>query len=130
MTDPIADMLSRIQNGVNARQDSIDMPHSGIKEKIAAILASEGFVGKVEVMKRMEKKFIRIALKFTPAKKGVISGFRRVSRPGGRVYTDARSLPRVHAGFGTAVISTSSGLMTDEEARSKKLGGEVLFYVW
>ena len=130
MTDPISDMLSRIKNALNARMESVDVPHSNIKEGIAQILVSEGYVGRFDVMKRMDKKFLRIALKYTEAKKGVISGMKRVSKPGRRIYSDAYSLPRIHAGFGTAIISTSRGILTDEDARSQKLGGEVICYIW
>ena len=130
MTDPIADMLSRIKNALNVRAGALDLPHSTIKEEIAKILVSEGYVGKFDIMKRMEKKFIRISLKYDQNKKGVISGLRRVSKPGRRIYADARSLPRVQAGFGTAIISSSRGVMTEEEARRQKLGGEVICYIW
>jgi small subunit ribosomal protein S8 len=130
MTDPIADMLSRIKTSQNARAETLDIPHSKIKEEIAKILAKEGYIGKHETLKRMNKKFLRVALKYGQNKKGIISGLRRVSKPGRRTYADARSLPRVHAGFGTAIISTSKGVMTEETAREKKIGGEVLCYIW
>ena len=130
MTDPIADMFSRIKNALNARQETVDIPHSKIKEEIARILASEGYVEKFDVLKRMEKKFLRVTLKYDQNKKGIISGLKRVSKPGRRSYVDAHSLPRVQAGFGTAIISSSRGVMTDEEARAQKLGGEIICYVW
>ena len=130
MTDPIADLLSRIKNALNARAETLDVPHSKIKEEILKILVSEGYVEKYDSMKRMEKKFLRITLKYDQSKKGIVLGLRRVSKPGRRIYADARSLPRIQAGFGTAIISTSRGMMTDEEARSKKLGGEVICYIW
>ncbi|MBU1026863.1 MAG: 30S ribosomal protein S8 [Candidatus Margulisbacteria bacterium] len=130
MTDPIADMLSRIKNALNARLESVDIPHSKVKEAIGKILLEDGYVAKLDVLKRMEKKFIRLILKYTSDKDGVIVGLRRVSRPGRRIYADARSLPKVQAGFGTAIISTSRGIMTDESARNQKVGGEVLCYIW
>lgn len=130
MNDPIADMLSRIKNAQNVRAEVVDIPHSRTKEAIASILVNEGFVAKSDALKRMEKKFLRLTLKYKPNKKGIINGLRRVSKSGRRVYAGARELPRVQAGFGTAIISTSKGIMTDEAARSKKLGGEVLCQVW
>lgn len=130
MSDPIADMFCRIKNAAAARIETVDIPHSKIKEEIAKILVSEGYVGKFDILKRMDKKFVRLWLKYTQNKKGVISGLKRVSRPGRRIYRDARSLPRVQGGFGTAIISTSKGVMTDEAARAQKLGGEVICYVW
>jgi len=130
MTDPIADMLSRIKNAQNVRADVVDIPHSRIKEAIANILVTEGYVAKFDNLKRMEKKFLRLTLKYKQNKKGLINGLRRVSRSGRREYSDSKSLPRVQAGFGTAIISTSKGIMTDSAARAQKLGGEVLCQVW
>ena len=130
MTDPIADMLSRIKNALNVRAENVDMPHSKMKESIANLLLSEGYIARGEKMSKMNKGFIRLVLKYGPDKKGVIRGMQRVSRPGRRIYQESRSLPRVQAGFGTALISTSKGVMTDNQARSSKLGGEVLCYIW
>jgi small subunit ribosomal protein S8 len=130
MTDPITDMLNRINNALNARHESVDIPHSRIKEEIARLMVAEGYIDKFDTLKRMNKGYIRIVLKFGKDKKGIISGMRRVSKSGRRVYADSQSLPRVQAGFGTAIISTSRGVMTDEVARSQKLGGEVLCYIW
>ena len=130
MNDPIADMLSRIKNGLNARLETVDIPHSKIKEEIAKILVKEGYVEKFDPMQRMSKGFLRIALKYRQDKSGVIVGMRRVSKSGRRMYADVATLPRVQAGFGTAILSTSKGIMTDGEARSKKVGGEVLCYIW
>jgi len=130
MTDPITDMLNRINNALNARHETVDVPHSKIKEEIAKLLAAEGYIGKCDTLKRMEKGFIRMALKYGKDKKGIIGGMRRVSKPGRRIYAGSRSIPRVQAGFGTAIISTSRGVMTDESARSQKLGGEVICYIW
>jgi small subunit ribosomal protein S8 len=130
MNDPIADMLSRIKNGLNARMEAIDIPHSKIKESIAKILVDEGYVGKVDPMQRMSKKFLRLTLKYRQDKKGVIMGVRRISKSGRRKYVDTSSLPKVQSGFGTAIISTSKGVMTDQEARAQKIGGEVLCYIW
>ncbi len=130
MNDPIADMLSRIKNGMNARLDAIDIPHSKIKEEMARIFTSEGYVAKYDVMQRMDKKFIRLTLKYKQDKTGLIAGMKRVSKAGRRVYVDVDSIPKVQAGFGTAILSTSNGIMTDEEAREKKVGGEVLCHIW
>lgn len=129
MTDPIADMLSRIKNALNIRGETVSIPHSGIKEEIAKILVSEGFVAGFNVLTRMKKKYIRISLKYRKNKQSVITQVLRISKPGRRIYSDARSIPRVQGGFGTAIISTSKGLKTDVEARAKKMGGEVLCYI-
>ena len=130
MTDPIADLLSRIRTAQNARAETLDIPHSNIKEEIIKIMSAEGYLGKNETLKRMNRKYLRVSLKYSPDKKGIITGLKRVSKSGRRVYADVGSLPRVHAGFGTAIISTSKGVMTEEAARTKKLGGEVLCYIW
>ena len=130
MTDPISDMFNRIKNAQNIRADIVDLPYSRIKEAIAKIMVAEGYAGKFEVLKRMNKQFIRLNLKYTDNKKGLIVGLRRVSTPGRRIYADAKSLPKVQAGFGTAIISTSKGVMTDEAARGEKLGGEVICHIW
>ena len=130
MTDPIADMFNRIRNALNVRQETVDIPHSRMKEEIAKILVGEGYLKKYDVLKRMEKKFVRVVLKYASDKKGVFSELKRVSKPGRRIYADVCSLPRVQAGFGTAIISTSRGLMTEESARTQKLGGEVICYIW
>jgi small subunit ribosomal protein S8 len=130
MTDPIVDMFNRLKNAQGRRIETTDIPHSKIKEEIAKILVVEGYLEKFDVLKRMDKKFIRVQLKYDQNKKGIISEMERVSKPGRRIYADIRSLPRVQAGFGTAIISTSRGVMTDEAARAQKLGGEVICYIW
>jgi len=129
MTDPVADMLSRIKNAINVRAETVDVPYSKIKAEMAKIFQAEGYIQKFDVMKKMEKQFLRLALKYN-AKKAVISGLRRISKPGKRIYVNSSKLPKIHAGFGTALISTSHGIMTDDVARSQKLGGEVLCYIW
>ncbi len=129
MTDPIADMLSRIKSGIGARKDIIDLPHSKVKEAIAAIMLAEGYISKHETFTRMNKKFLRISLRLQN-KKSVIVDVKRISRPVRRVYVDVATLPRVQSGFGIAIVSTSKGIMTDEAARASKLGGEVLCTVW
>ena len=123
--DSIADMLIRIGSALNVKRENVDIPHSRLKEEIAKLLLAEGYVGKLDVHTRMNKKYLRLALK-----PKAISSLRRVSTPGRRIYVGSDKVPRVHSGFGTAIISTSKGLMTDETAREQKLGGEVICYIW
>ena len=130
MTDPIADMLVRIRNAQQVNAETVDIPHSKMKESIAKLLVSEGYLGRFEVLKRMAKSFIRASLKYDEKKKGLITDMKRVSKSGLRVYTNSSKLPKVQRGFGTAILSTSKGVMTDKMARQQKVGGEVLCYVW
>ena len=131
MTDPIADMLTRIRNGVRARHESVEVPASKEKVAIAKILKEEGYIlnYKVEGEKVSEKK-ITITLKYGPNNEKVISGIKRISKPGLRVYAKSNAIPRVLNGLGIAIISTSQGVMTDREARKQHAGGEVIAYVW
>lgn len=128
--DSIGDMLAIIRNGFSVKKESVDIPHSRIKEGIAKLLLAEGFISKFDVQSRMNKKFLKIGLKYTAAKKSVIEGLKRVSKSSRRIYAGARAIPRVQSGFGTVILSTPRGLMTDEQAREQKLGGEVICYVW
>jgi small subunit ribosomal protein S8 len=132
MTDPIADMLTRIRNGSVAAQDTVRMPSSKLKEALATILRREGYIAEFKVSEDPSRpgRMLEITLKYSPERVPTISGLRRVSKPGTRVYTKADRLPRVLGGLGVAVLSTSQGLMTDREAREKRVGGEVLCYVW
>ncbi|MGH9280907.1 MAG: 30S ribosomal protein S8 [Acidimicrobiales bacterium] len=132
MTDPIADMLTRLRNGSVAAQDVVRMPSSKLKEALAGILRREGYVVDYRVVDEPGRpgRVLEITLKYTPERVPTITGLRRVSKPGLRVYTKADRLPRVLGGLGVAVLSTSHGLMTDREAREKRVGGEVLCYVW
>ncbi len=132
MTDPIADMLMRIRNGNVAMQDSVRMPSSKLKESLAAILKREGYIEDFNVREEPGRpgRVLEIRMKYSPERERTISGLRRVSKPGLRVYTTADRLPRVLGGLGVAVLSTSQGLMTDREAHRRKVGGEVLCYVW
>lgn len=130
MTDPIADMLTRLRNGTQARKEIVEIPGSKLKLKIATILKEEGFVSDVKEVKADKKNILNVSLKYGPTRKGVIAGIRRVSRPGLRVYTDAENIPRVLNGLGVAIISTSKGLLTDKQCRKNQVGGEVLCYVW
>ena len=128
MTDPIADMLTRIRNASRALLPTVEMPHSRIKENLAHILKSEGYVAEVAVEGKPLKK-IKIQLKYQ-GKKSVIEGLRRISKPGLRHYVGATEIPRVLGGLGVAVLSTPEGVMTGTQARKKNLGGELLCYVW
>jgi small subunit ribosomal protein S8 len=132
MTDPIADMLTRIRNGNTAYHDAVRMPSSKVKESLAQILKREGYIEGFEVSDDPGKpgKVLTIQMKYSPERARSISGIRRVSKPGLRVYRGADKLPRVLGGLGVAVLSTSQGLMTDREARQRKVGGEILCYVW
>ena len=131
VTDPIADMLTRIRNAIQVRRESVDIPHSKIKLAIAKILEKEGYVQKVEATKGAEGyPIIRVIFKLHDGKQRVIQGLRRISKPGLRVYSGVEELPKVLSGLGIAIISTSKGIMTDTAAREKNLGGEVLAYIW
>ncbi len=130
MTDPISDMLTRIRNGTQARKTTVEIPGSKMKLKIAKILKDEGYITGVQEVKMGKKSTVNVELKYDSARKGVIAGIRRVSRPGLRVYADVENLPRVLNGLGVAIISTSGGLFTDGQCRKKRVGGEVLCYIW
>ena len=130
ITDPIADMLTRIRNASNAGHDTVDVPASNMKKSIAQILLDEGYIKNFQLIDDGTQGIIRIALKYTPEKKGAITDLRRVSKPGLRVYAGADELPRVIRGLGIAIISTSKGVMTDKAARAAHVGGEVLAFVW
>lgn len=130
MTDPIADLLTRIRNANMVRHDSLEVSASNIKKEIAEILKREGFVRDVEYIDDNKQGIIRIFLKYGPNNERVITGLKRISKPGLRVYAKADEVPKVLNGLGIAIISTSSGVITDKEARARKVGGEVLAYVW
>ena len=130
MTDPIADMLTRLRNANTAYHDTVTMPHSKIKAGIAEILKQEGYIAGWRVEEAEVGKTLTLDLKFGPSRERSIAGVRRVSKPGLRVYAKSTSLPRVLGGLGVAIISTSSGLLTDRQASKKGVGGEVLAYVW
>ena len=130
ITDPVADMLTRIRNANTAKHESVDVPASNLKKSIAKILLDEGYIKSYEVVEDGTQGVIRIQLKYLAGKEKVISGLRRVSKPGLRVYAGADELPRVLKGLGIAIISTSKGVMTDKAARANHVGGEVLAFVW
>ena len=130
ITDPVADMLTRIRNANTAKHESVDVPASNLKKAIAQILLDEGYIKSFEVVEDGTQGIIRIQLKYLAGKEKVISGLRRVSKPGLLVYAGADELPRVLKGLGIAIISTSKGVMTDKKARANHVGGEVLAFVW
>ena len=129
-TDPIADMLTRIRNANNSRHTTVDIPASNMKKAIAKILLDEGYVKNVEYIDDSTQGVIRITLKYAENKQKVLTGLKRVSKPGLRIYASKEELPRVLKGLGIAIISTSKGIMTDKEARRQNVGGEVLAFIW
>jgi len=130
MSDPVADMLTRIRNANLVRHEKVEMPASKVKKQIAEILKREGFIRDAEYIEDNKQGIIRIFLKYGPNQERVITGLKRISKPGLRVYTKSTEVPRVLGGLGVAIISTSQGIMTDKEARQVKSGGEVVCYVW
>ena len=130
MTDPIADFLTRIRNANMAKHESLEVPASKIKRDIAEILKNEGFVRDVEYIDDDKQGIIRVFLKYGKGNERVISGIRRISKPGLRSYVEADAVPKVLNGLGIAILSTSEGVITDKEARAKKIGGEVIAYIW
>ena len=130
ITDPVADMLTRIRNANTAKHESVDVPASNLKKAIAKILLDEGYIKSFQIIDDGTQGIIRITLKYLPGKEKAIQGLRRVSKPGLRVYAGADELPKVLKGLGIAIISTSKGVMTDKAARAAHIGGEVLAFVW
>ena len=130
ITDPVADMLTRIRNANSAKHETVDVPASNLKKAIAQILLDEGYIKSFQIVEDGTQGVIRITLKYLAGKEKVISGLRRVYKPGLRVYAGADELPRVLKGLGIAIISTSKGVMTDKAARANHVGGEVLAFVW
>ena len=130
ITDPIADMLTRIRNANNAKHETVDVPASNMKKAIAQILLDEGYIKNYQIVDDGTQGVIHITLKYNPGKEKVMTGLRRVSKPGLRVYVGADELPSVLRGLGIAIVSTSKGVMTDKKARAAHVGGEVLAFVW
>ena len=130
ITDPIADLLTRIRNANSAKHESVDVPASNMKKAIVEILKEEGYIKEYQIIEDGKQGVIRITLKYGPKNEKVISGLKRVSKPGLRYYAGADELPRVLKGLGIAIVSTSKGIMTDKEARKAHVGGEVLAFVW
>jgi small subunit ribosomal protein S8 len=130
ITDTIADMLTRIRNASSARHETVDIPASNMKKSIAQILVDEGFVKSFQVIEDGKQGVIRMTLKYVDGKTPVITGMRRVSKPGLRIYSNCEDMPKVMKGLGIAIVSTSKGVMTDKKARKENVGGEVLAFVW
>lgn len=130
ITDTIADMLTRIRNANSAKHPTVDVPASNMKKQIAQILVDEGYIKSFRVIDDDKQGVIRITLKYTENKSQAITGLRRVSKPGLRIYSNSKDMPKVMKGLGIAIVSTSKGIMTDREARKNNVGGEVLAFVW
>lgn len=130
ITDPIADMLTRIRNANSAKHETVDIPASNMKKAIAQILLDEGYIASYKVIEDDKQGVIRVTLKYDENKSQVITGLRRVSKPGLRIYSNVEDMPKVMKGLGIAIVSTSKGIMTDREARKQNVGGEVLAFVW
>ncbi len=130
ITDPIADMLTRIRNANSAKHDTVDIPASKMKKAIAQILVDEGYIKACKIIDDDKQGVIRVTLKYGEGKSQVITGLRRVSKPGLRIYSNVEDMPKVMKGLGVAIISTSKGIMTDREARKQNVGGEVLAFIW
>ncbi|GAB6938030.1 MULTISPECIES: 30S ribosomal protein S8 [Isoptericola] len=130
MTDPIADMLTRLRNANSAHHETVTMPHSKLKSNIAEILQAQGYISGWTVEDAKVGKTLTLTLKYGPSRERALTGVRRVSKPGLRVYAKSTNLPQVLGGLGVAILSTSSGLLTDRQAQAKGVGGEVLAYVW
>ena len=130
ITDPIADMLTRIRNANSAKHETVDIPASNMKKAIAQILLDEGYIASYKFIEDEKQGVIRVTLKYGENKSQVITGLRRVSKPGLRIYSNVEDMPKVMKGLGIAIVSTSKGIMTDREARKQNVGGEVLAFVW
>jgi small subunit ribosomal protein S8 len=130
MSDPLADMFTRVRNAASARHDSVRVPKSKVKRAIAEVLRQEGFVRDVSEVQDGSRQYLELKLRYGDDRRAVLSGIRRVSRPGLRVYVNKREIPRVFGGLGVAIMSTSNGVMSGREAWRRKIGGEVLCYVW
>lgn len=130
ITDPIADMLTRIRNANSAKHDTVDIPASNMKKAIAQILVDEGYIKNYKLIEDGKQGVIRVTLKYGEGKSQVITGLRGVSKPGLRIYSNVEEMPKVMKGLGVAIVSTSKGIMTDREARKQNVGGEVLAFIW
>ena len=130
ITDTIADILTRIRNASSAKHATVDVPASNVKKAITQILLDEGYIKSFQVVEDGKQGIIRITLKYTDSKAPVITGLRRVSKPGLRIYSNVEEMPKVMKGLGVAIVSTSKGIMTDREARKQNVGGEVLAFIW
>lgn len=128
--DAIANMLSAIKNALAVKKEQVDLPHSRIKEDICRLLLAEGYISKCDIMSRMNKKIIRLTLKYLDNKTSVIEGMKRISSSSRRIYVGRTNIPRIRSGYGTVILTTPQGIMTDEQARAKKTGGEIICSVW
>ncbi len=130
MTDPIADLLTRIRNANTANHEKVDIPASKMKQEVIRLIKEEGFIRNYKLLEEQDRGLIRVFLKYGPNRERVINSLERISKPGKRVYTSADQIPRVLGGLGVAILSTSHGIMTDRQARRARVGGEVLCYIW
>jgi small subunit ribosomal protein S8 len=130
MSDPLADMFTRIRNGTTARHEWVRVPTSNVKRAVAGVLRAEGFIAAIEEEEEGPRRYLRLRITYGEDRKAVLGGIRRVSKPGLRVYVNRREVPRVLGGLGIAILSTSQGVMSDREAWRRRIGGEVLCYVW
>lgn len=130
MTDPIADLLTRIRNGLHARKEQVDVPWSRVKENLVQVIAAEGFLGDYSVVEQDGHRAVRVWLKYDERNRPVISGLKRISRPSLRVYMGAKEIPTLRGGMGTNILSTPEGILTDREARKRNVGGEVVCAIW
>ena len=130
MSDPMADMFTRIRNAASARHETVRVPASNAKRAVAGVFREEGFINEIEEVDEGSRKFLELAISYGDDRKALLSGIRRVSRPGLRVYVNKQEIPRVFGGLGVAVMSTSQGVMSGREAWRRKIGGEVLCYIW
>ena len=130
MTDPIADMLTRIRNAITAKKETVEIPASNMKKAIADILVAEGYIKSYQIIEDGRQGIIRITLKYGKGKTKTIQGLRRVSKPGLRIYSNCEDMPKVLGGLGIAIVSTSKGIMTDKKARELGVGGEIIAFVW
>ncbi len=130
ITDPVADLLTRVRNASSAKHETVEIPASNLKKNISKILVDEGYVKTMEIIEDNKQGVIRLTLKYREGGEPVLSGLRRVSKPGLRIYSGAEEMPKVMKGLGTAIVSTSKGVMTDKAARKENVGGEVLAFIW
>lgn len=130
ITDSVSDMLTRIRNASRTKKEKVDVPASKMKSEIAKILKAEGYISNFKLIEDRKQGILRVYLRYTPDKKTVITGIKRVSRPSRRIYKSAQELPKVLGGLGMAIVSTSHGMMTDKDARKTRFGGEIICYIW
>ena len=130
LTDSLSDMLTRIRNAIRIKAENVDVPSSRIKAELAKVLKEEGYISKYDILTKRNKKILRITLKYSKDMESVIKNLQKVSKPSRKIYVGKKEIPRIMSGFGTAILSTSKGLLTDSKAREKGIGGEVIAYIW